>query len=119
MPAFLPIILATSHILLAADNVPQFNIEPSCRAAHEASVDLKRNEADCKRDELAARDKLKQEWSQFSASQRTQCAQLSTLGGYPSYVEMLTCLEIDRDANRLPADDQGAGKAYNPPAIKN
>jgi len=102
MPALLPIILAGSHIWLAADQVPQFNVEPTCRAVHQATSGLKRDEAGCKRDELTAQNKLKQEWDGFSADQRAHCSRLSMLGGSPSYVELLTCLEIDKAAKNLP-----------------
>jgi hypothetical protein len=55
------------------------------------------------RDENVARDKLEQEWSQFSPAQRTECVRLVTLGGGPSYVELLTCLELAKQVKELPA----------------
>jgi hypothetical protein len=33
MPALLPIILTVSHVLLAADTVPKFDVERTCRPA--------------------------------------------------------------------------------------
>jgi hypothetical protein len=38
-----------------------------------------RDKAACERDENVARDKLEQEWSQFSPAQRTECVRLVTL----------------------------------------
>ena len=111
MPAFLPIILASTHLVLAADHVPQFNIEPTCSAVHEATTGLKRDEAGCKRDENAARDKLRQTWGHFSDAQQTHCARLSTLGGFPSYVELLTCLEISKAAKNLPPNEKSNTEA--------
>jgi hypothetical protein len=44
------------------------------------------------RDEQAARDQLKKEWRQFSATARGTCAE--TPGIAFSYTELLTCLEM-------------------------
>jgi hypothetical protein len=55
MLLLLPIILTASHIVLAANQMPEFNIEPSCRAVAKASVTPSRDAEACKRDELTAR----------------------------------------------------------------
>lgn len=104
MPALLPILLAGSHLLLVADKVPVLNIEPSCRAAAAAAVTGGRNEDACRRDENAARAKLEQDWGQYTAAQHSQCVSLSTLGGSPSYVELLTCLEMTKPGTNAPPD---------------
>lgn len=109
MPAFLPIILASilasmfpsSQLAMAAERVPQFNIEPTCHGI--TAPGMKRDEDGCKRDESAAHDKLEQVWNNYTLAQRDHCARLSTLGGYPSYVELLTCLEMAKAAKNLPA----------------
>ena len=102
MPGLLTIILASSltssNVVLVADHVPDLDISPSCHAAA-AAVIGNRNEESCKRDENDARGKLEQEWGQFSAAQQTHCVKLSTLGGPPSYVELLTCLEMAKAAS--------------------
>ncbi len=94
MAALLTVILAGSQIALASEQVPQLNIEPTCHSAAMAQPAQDRHEDVCKRDELQARDKLQQEWGQFTGTQRQHCVTLSTLGGSPSYVELLTCLEM-------------------------
>jgi hypothetical protein len=96
MPALLTIILASSQIALA-DGVPEFDIDPSCHAAAMAMAPADRHEDGCKRSEHEARGKLAQEWGQFTPAQRSRCVSLSTLGGSPSYVELLTCLEMAKD----------------------
>ena len=110
MPGLLPIILAGSIVVLAADKVPELNIEPSCRAAAAASIGVNRDENSCKRDENEARGKLEQEWEQFTSPQRAQCVRLSTLGGSPSYVELLTCLELTKAAADLPGESKMDGR---------
>jgi hypothetical protein len=101
--AMLPLLLLGSQIVLAADAVPKFDISPSCRAAARAAVSNTRDAAACERDEQTARESLEQEWSQFSPAQRVTCVRLSSLGGSPSYVELLTCLEIAKAAREIPA----------------
>ncbi len=111
MPALLPVIVAGSFLVLAADRMPELNIEPSCRAAANAAAVLARNEDTCKRDENDARGKLQQDWGTFNAGQKNHCVTLSRLGGAQSYVELLTCLEMAKAADNLPKD-----LLLNPPA---
>jgi hypothetical protein len=110
VPAFLPMLLLGSQIVLVADPVPQFDASLSCRSAGASSVMTPatgtRNAAACERDENDARSKLEQEWSGFSGAEQRRCTRLTTLGGSPSYVEMLTCLEMAQAAKKLPADDK-------------
>ncbi len=105
MPGLLPIIFAGSQFLLVADTVPQFNVEPSCRAAGSATLPG-RDESACRRDEQDARGRLDQQWGEFNAEQRAHCVRLSGLGGSPSYVELLTCLELAKQSASLPPESK-------------
>jgi hypothetical protein len=107
MPALLPLLLLGSQltgaqIVLAADPVPQFDVTPSCRSAAVGAVVGQRDSHACERDESDARGKLVQQWSQFTPAERSRCVQLVHLGGDPSYVELLTCLEMAAAAKKLP-----------------
>lgn len=104
MTGLLPILLAGSHLMLVADRVPAFDIDPSCRAATTASAMANRDENACRKDENTARNKLEQDWAQYTPAQRAHCVQLSTLGGPASYVELATCLELSKAASELPRD---------------
>ena len=99
-----------SQIILAADPVPKFNIGPVCRSAvaatATATATTTRDAAACERDENSARATIEQGWSQFSAEQRSHCVRLSSLGGSPSYVELLTCLEMAKGAEKIPAAER-------------
>jgi LAS superfamily LD-carboxypeptidase LdcB len=108
MPALLPVVLTASQLMLVAD-VPTLNIEPSCKSAATAAVSDHRDEKACLRDEQAAREQLQQQWDQFSSADRTRCLALSHLGGLPSYVELLTCLQMAQDVKKLPSDDLTTG----------
>lgn len=102
MPALLPILLTASQVMFVADVVPKFDTDRSCRRAAEVSVSLGRSADDCKRDEADAHAKLAQEWSQYTKAQQLDCVHLSSLGSSPSYVELLTCLEMAKQAKELP-----------------
>jgi hypothetical protein len=109
MPAFLPILVAGSYLVLAADRIPQLDTDQSCHAAASAIGPANAKEDSCKRDERDARSKLEQEWGQFTPAQQERCVSLSKLGGFPSYVELLTCLEMASAAKKLPPADKLTG----------
>ncbi len=105
--ALLPVLLLLgSQIVLAADPVPKFDIGPSCRSAGESAVIITRDAAGCERDEDNARATIEKEWSQFTPSDQKRCTRLVTLGGGPSYVELLTCLEMAKQEKEIPGGDQ-------------
>jgi hypothetical protein len=106
LPALLPVLLLSSQIVLAADPVPKFDTGPICRSAGAAAVMATRNTASCEQDENNARATLEKEWSQFTPSDKARCTRLMTSGGGPSYVDLLTCLELAKQVKELPAADQ-------------
>ena len=90
----LPIIILTSlHPTPIADAVPKFDIARECQFESGSKEGQKR----CATDETQARDTLQTEWIQFTPSEKTQCDHSTSAGGIPSYVELLTCLEMERD----------------------
>ena len=84
-----------------ADVPPRLKVETSCEAAGRGAVMLGRNKEACLADETTAQDTLKQNWSKYSATDKTQCVGMATNGGPASYVELLSCLEIMRDARNI------------------
>ncbi|MGB6349964.1 MAG: hypothetical protein WBG10_08030 [Pseudolabrys sp.] len=102
MPALLPVLLTASQVVLAADTIPKFNVELTCRAAAEASTNPGRGSGDCQRDETDAQGKLQQEWAQYTSTQRADCVRFAGLDRAPSYVELLTCLEMAKQVQELP-----------------
>ena len=93
--------LIVQLVMPVADKVPELNVGPSCNAAATRAASQRTTEA-CLRSEQDARDQTTREWAEFAAADRDYCVKLSTLGGMPSYVELLTCLEMARDV-RTPA----------------
>jgi len=117
MSVLLQIIATGAQLVLAADNVPELKYEQSCRSATRAAAMPDRNEDSCLQDERAAKQKLSEEWKDFTPAQRSHCVQLSHSGGYPSYVELLTCMEMSKgsasqpaSANTIPPIDRSGAK---------
>lgn len=108
MPALLPVFIAASHLVLAAQDVPRLNVERSCRAAATDSRGHPgdRTAAACLQDERVARGNLQKEWTTYNEADRARCLRLSDQGGGPSYVELLTCLQIAKQSRQLPAADR-------------
>jgi hypothetical protein len=106
MPALLPIVLTASHLVLAADSIPKFDLDRTCRPAAAAGVLPGRDSVACQRDERDARGKLEQDWARYNAAQKRQCASFAALDRAPSYVELLTCLEMAKQAQELPPESK-------------
>jgi hypothetical protein len=87
------IILASLHPIAIADAVPQFDIVRECQA----EGGTKETEQRCTGDEMHARDQLQAKWLQFSPSAKLQCEGETSIDGTSSYVELQTCLEMERD----------------------
>jgi hypothetical protein len=93
------IAIATSG-MACAGGPPELDVSTSCSAAVRESVAVGANKQACLDDERVAKDTLTKDWSTFSPDARTQCVGMNRTGGPPSYVELLVCLEIMRDAGK-------------------
>jgi hypothetical protein len=80
---------------------PTLQVGPSCEAAGQGSVVLGRDKKACLADETTAQDTLKQNWSKYAASDKSDCVGMVKTGGPASYVELLSCVEILRDARNI------------------
>jgi hypothetical protein len=88
-----------------AGGPPTLQVGPSCVAAGAGSVILGRNKESCLADENTARDTLKQNWPNYLAADKADCVVLENSGGPASYVELLSCLEVMRDARTIQKED--------------
>jgi hypothetical protein len=78
----------------AAQQVPRLNIEATCRAEKPLVAGDPNPYEGCMRDETDAERQLQAMWSSTAAAQRERCGREAQLGGSPSYVDMLTCLQM-------------------------
>lgn len=87
---FLPlarVLVAISFLVDVAEQVPKFDLKATCRGD---------NPDVCARSETAARNELAERWAQFPASERDRCLRLTTVSKMPSYVQVITCLDMAR-----------------------
>lgn len=98
-PAFLALAFGSQLVIAVADGVPAFDVAPGCRAAVTVMAG---SFGACMQDEQAARAQLASQWDGFASSDRASCTQTETVGGTPSYVELLSCLQMARDARGMP-----------------
>jgi hypothetical protein len=98
------LLLVTAHVHPAAE--PRLNVESSCRAAANLGEADGRSFRACLQDELEAKNELAKNWAVYRAETRSRCGAQVMIGGDPSYVELLECLEMDRLVRGLPRETQ-------------
>ena len=109
----LPIaIMVTLSPIVVSDSVPQFDIASECRFEGGSTAIFDR----CSQDETSALSQLRAEWPQFGSADQRICMGMTTTGGFASYVELLTCLEMARDAvSAQTSPDEPRGKSGSQP----
>ena len=105
MTRLTPLLLGVQMLFLGAafgaDHPPQLDVQTSCNAVASRGMNGRTSKA-CMDEENSAQNTLRDKWMQFSASQRSRCSGLVQTGGPPSYVELLTCLEMAEQAQKIP-----------------
>src|SRR5262245_10587174 len=93
------LILAISTLTTAAtaQPVPTLNLSQTCRAIDRNDFSIQIDTQRCLKTENEARTKLVQDWAKYSAADRSLCTQTARMGGVESYVQLLTCLELQHD----------------------
>jgi hypothetical protein len=99
--AVVVLMLGLPAAVARADNPPKLNVAPSCDAAARGAISAGRDKEACLLDERTAENVLAQNWSKYNAADKTQCVGNVKTGGPASYVELLSCLEIMRDAKAI------------------
>lgn len=102
---FVALSLGLETAMALADGPPKLDILPSCIAAARGAVSAGRDLEACLADERTALDSLAQNWSKYNAADKIQCIGNVKTGGPASYVELLSCLEIMRDAKEIRQND--------------
>jgi hypothetical protein len=99
MPISISMIVVSSQLVVTiADGVPTFDIARSCKfdVAATAGLSVDQSLKSCISDEKTARQQLANQWSKFSASSKAECIPQESIGGTPSYVSLLTCLQLGK-----------------------
>jgi hypothetical protein len=84
----------------AVDRVPTLDTRPSCADAT-SEISVTRTTASCQQSEQQARDALTSQWQSFPVADKRSCVAETNVGGFPSYVQVLVCLELARDARAM------------------
>jgi hypothetical protein len=97
--------LATPGVASAASNgVPTVDIAITCRTSEKALIAIfgasyQQTFDNCMTSENDARAQIVKNWSSYPAGGRQRC--VITTGYMPSYIEWLTCLEMEQQVNEL------------------
>jgi len=88
------LLVNTSH----ASELPIFDFTQTCAAEGGGRASFRM----CMAAQQAAKRRLQRNWGRYPESQRVSCvAEASGIAGVASYIELLTCLQLDRGAARL------------------
>ncbi|WP_395665175.1 hypothetical protein [Methylocella sp.] len=103
----------------AADSPPNFDVGVTCRAAAKlgGGVDASLAYKGCMQDENVAATTLRRNWSRYAQKNRDTCL-AQGLSPMPSYVEILTCIEMYDEAGALSRSQGGTGGGPAVPVIE-
>jgi hypothetical protein len=92
-----------------AERVPQLAVESSCHAAELYGIlDAKQTFKSCMADEDQAKSQLEKSWGKYKAKTKRDCITAGAAPS-PSYVELLTCIEMTEEILKPPSNAIGGG----------
>lgn len=112
-------LLGSNSPIPISDRMPELKVEALCQSttAIDKAMGLSESQslADCMRDETAAQQQLQAIWQGTSPSLRDRCEGEATSAGAQSYVDLVTCIQMEETANSLsnPSGLRGASKTRN------
>lgn len=102
-PIWITAVLAgVAPLLMAASpssGVPNLDVKGTCHARGTAEQIAKDS---CMQDELGAKKELDKMWGRVPANVRRTCLDEVHIGGSPSYVELLTCSQMNEWSKQTP-----------------
>ena len=100
---FAPLVLGSQLVIAVADGVPTIDMQKTCKAAAvvTAGPSAQTDINICVSSEQKARDQLVKDCAQYAAADKTRCVQSGPRVYLPSYIEWLTCLEIETAVKRM------------------
>ena len=108
------VILLASFSAAQAADVPTLEVERMCREAAAADRSINYDVKRCVDTEHAARDQLARQWHDFPATDQRECTAVATMGGSASYVQLITCLELNRDVRQARAKEKADSQPLSP-----
>lgn len=105
---------AASTIAAPRDPYPVLDVAPLCRGLTGSSSLLEGLDAgtfdQCMKGQQDDRKDMINQWSTFSAEDKRHCIAEATMGGVSSYTDLVSCLEMSRDARKLPSAAKDLGR---------
>jgi len=107
---FAPILLGSQLLVAASDGLPTIDIGKTCRAAAVVTAGAsEQNDIDiCVSSEQRAREQLVKDWSKYAVADRTRCIQGGSRVYLPSYIEWLTCVEMETAVKTMRQDQKAS-----------
>jgi hypothetical protein len=105
---------AISTVAARSDRYPVLDVAPLCRGLTSSSSLLEGLDAgsfdNCMKGQQDDRQDMIKQWSTFSAEDKRHCIAGATMGGVASYTDLVSCLEMSRDAGKLPSAAKDLGR---------
>jgi hypothetical protein len=105
---FVPLLLGSQLLIAVADPIPTIDVRKTCQAAAGVLTGVtSQNDVEiCMSSEQRAREQIIKDWGQYAPADRTRCVQAGAKVYLPSYVEWLTCLEMETAVKRMGQEDK-------------
>jgi hypothetical protein len=113
LPLNIYMVVASQLLGVAADQVPTYDFGQNCHSIATLNNSIER----CANDEEDAHGKLRTLWADFSAADKERCETV-TRAAWPSYVELLACLQIAQATNGIGARSSDDDKKPGSPAAQ-
>jgi hypothetical protein len=114
---FVPLVAGMHILMVAANGPPTVDIRATCRTSINSVISLGGTYSEtldsCLQQQNAALDQIKKNWATYPAQSKEHCIQPS--GYMPSYIEWLTCFEMELDVRRLRKEDATSAQAKATP----
>jgi hypothetical protein len=115
MIALVPMLVG-AHLLALADSVPTYNVEPVCKPIPELQMGTNDREV-CLNSERVAREQLVKQWTSFPSDSKGRCLGLGS-HYIQSYVELLVCLEMERDVKKIRDEEKTSDETKAAPRTR-
>src|SRR5262245_27673537 len=111
---FVPLVVGAHLLLVASNGPPRVDIRTTCQTSVDAVVNLFGNSTaesfnGCMKQQNDAFEKIKQNWATYPATAKGHCVQTTVY--MPSYIEWLTCFEMEIDVTKMRTEDAKAARA--------
>src|SRR5262249_28884355 len=114
---FVPLVVGVHVLMVASSGPPTVDIRSTCATSINSVVSLGGTYSEtldsCLKQQNAALEQIKKNWATYPAAAKDHCIQPS--GYMPSYIEWLTCFEMEQQVSVLRKQDAASAQAKAAP----